>query len=42
MLLLGYARSPIRDFECYLGIVAGLNEDDIQLILRQYNSSSVT
>ena len=30
---LDYARSPNRDFESYLGIVVGLDEGDIQLIL---------
>ena len=30
MLLMGYARSPFRDFENYLRIVVGLDEDDIQ------------
>ena len=33
--LMGYARSPIRDFESYFRIVVGLDEDDIQLILKQ-------
>ena len=52
MLLLGYARSPFRDFENFLRIVVGLDEDDIhvvgldeddiQLILKQYNSKSIT
>ena len=37
MLLMGYARSPFRDFESYLAIVIGLDEDDIQLILKQYS-----
>ena len=32
-----YARSLFRDVESYLRIVVGLNEDDIQLILKQYN-----
>ena len=36
------ARSPFRDFESYLRIVIGLDEDDIQLILKQYNSNFVT
>ena len=36
MLLKGYARSPIRDFESYLRIVIGLDEDDIQLFSKQY------
>ena len=35
ILLMGYARSPYRDFEIYLRIVVGLEEDDIQLILKQ-------
>ena len=35
-----YARSTIRDFESYLGIVVGL--DDIQLILKQCISNFVT
>ena len=30
---MGYARSLFRDFEIYLRIVVGLDEDDIQLIL---------
>ena len=37
ILLMGYARSPFRDFESYLRIIVGLEEDDIQLILKQYN-----
>ena len=42
ILLMGYARSPFRDFESYLRIVVGLDEDDIQLILKQYNANFVT
>ena len=42
ILLLGYARSPIRDFENYLRIVVGLEEEDIRLILKQYNSQFIT
>ena len=38
---MGYARSPFRDFECYLRIVIGSIEEDIQLILKQYNSNFV-
>ena len=34
-LLMGYARSPFREFEGYLRNVVGLDEDDIQLILKQ-------
>ena len=39
ILLLGYAKSLFRDFESYLRIVIGLDEDDIQLILKQYNKN---
>ena len=42
ILLLGYSRSIFRDFEIYLRIVIGLDEEDIQLILKQYNSHFVT
>ena len=35
------AWSPFRDFENYLRIVLGLDEDDIHMILRQYNSNFV-
>ena len=42
MLLLGYARSKFRDFESYLRTVFGLDEEDILLILKQYNSHFVT
>ena len=42
ILLMGYARSLFRDFESYLGIVIGLDEDDIRLILSQYNEKFVT
>ena len=38
---MGYARSPYRDFESYLRIIVGL-EDDIRLILKQYNEKFVT
>ena len=41
ILLMGYARSPFRDFESYLRIVVGLEEDNIQLILKQYNEKFV-
>ena len=37
ILLTDYAKSPFRDFESYLRIVVGLEEDNIQLILKQYN-----
>ena len=42
LLLMGYARSPFRDFESYLRIVIGLEEDNIRLILKQYNEKFVT
>ena len=42
ILLLGYARYLFREFESFLRIVVGLDEDDIQLILKQYNASFVT
>ena len=42
ILLVGYARSPFRDFESYLRIVVELGEDDIQNILKQYNSNFIT
>ena len=42
ILLMGYARSPFRDFESYLRIVIGLEEDNNQLILKQYNENFVT
>ena len=35
MLLLGYGRSLFRDFESHLRIVVGLDEEDIQLILKE-------
>ena len=37
-----YVNSPFRDFECYLRILTGLNEAEIQLILKQYNSKFIT
>ena len=36
---MGYARSPFRDFQSYQRIVVGLDEDDMQLILKQYNAN---
>ena len=42
ILLLGYSASPFRDFESYLRLVIGLDEEDIQLILKEYNSHFVT
>ena len=40
--LKGYARSLFRDFESYLRIVVGLEEDFIRLILKQYNEKFIT
>ena len=42
ILLMGYVRSPFRDFEIYLRIKVGLDEEGIQLILKQYNSYFIT
>ena len=42
ILLLNYSRSQFRDFESYLRIRVGLDEEDIQLILKEYNSHSIT
>ena len=42
ILLMGYARSPFRDFESYLRLVVGLEEDNIRLVLEQYNEKFVT
>ena len=42
ILLMGYASSPFRDFESYVRIVVGLEEDKIQLILKQYNEKFIT
>ena len=41
-LLLIYSRSQFRDFESYLRIRVGLDEEDIQLILKVYNSHFIT
>ena len=42
ILLTGYANSSFRDFESYLRIKIGSEEDDIQLILKQYNEKFVS
>ena len=42
ILLLGYSASPFRDFESYLRLVIGLDEEDIQLILKESNSHFIT
>ena len=41
MFLMGYARSPFRDFESYLEIVVCLDVDDVLLILKQSTSNFV-
>ena len=41
MLSLGYGRSPFHDFEIYRRVVVGLDEDDIQLFLKQFNSNFI-
>ena len=38
----GYLQTPFRDFESHLRNLTGLNEDDIQTILKQYNSKFKT
>ena len=35
VLLLGYSASPFRDFESFLRLVIGLDEEDVQLILKE-------
>ena len=42
ILMMGYARSPFRDFESYLRIDIGLEEDNIRLNIKQYNEKFVT
>ena len=42
ILLLGYVRSPFRDYESYLRFIVGLDEEDIHLVLKQFNSNFVT
>ena len=42
MLTTGYAQSLFKDFESYLRFVVGLDETDIQLVLKQYKSNFVT
>ena len=39
---MGYARSLFRGFEIYLRVFVGLDEDDIELILKQYNEKFIT
>ena len=42
VLLFGYSASSFRDFESYLRLIVGLDEKDIQLILKEYNSHFIT
>ena len=42
IVFLGYSRSHFRDFESYLRNVNGLDEEDIRLFLKQYNSHFIT
>ena len=42
ILLLNYSRSKFRDFENYLRIRVGLDEEDFQLILKEYISHFIT
>ena len=42
ILLIGYSASSFRDFESFLRLVIGLDEGDIQLILKEYNSHFIT
>ena len=42
ILLLGYSRSLLQAFESYLRRVVGLDEEDIQLMLKQYDSYFIT
>ena len=42
ILLFCYCASSFRDFESYLRLVIGLDEEDIQLILKEYNSHFIT
>ena len=42
IILLAVARSPFRDFESYFIIVVRLEEDDVQLVSKQYVSNFVT
>ena len=37
-----YQQKRVRDFESYLRILSSLDENDIQLILKQYNSKFIT
>ena len=39
---MGYARSPFPNFDAYFRIVVGLDEEDIELLLKHYISDFVT
>ena len=39
---MGFAESSFRDFENHFRIVVSLDENDIQFILKQYNSHFIT
>ena len=42
ILVNDYSHSPIQDFESYLRFLTGLNENDIQLIIKQKKSKFIT
>ena len=42
ILIFGYSASSFRDFESYLRLVVGLDEEDIQLILKENNTHFIT
>ena len=42
VFLMGYARSPFRDFESYLRIVVDLDQYDVRLILKHNNANFVS
>ena len=42
LILAGYIRSVIQNFESYLRTEVNLVEDDIRLVLEEYNSNFIT
>ena len=42
LLFMGFIKSPFQVFESYLRILTDLDEEDIQLILIQFNSKFIT
>ena len=38
IFLIGYTHSPFRDLESYIRLLVGLEEEDIQLVSKHYNS----